>query len=84
MSMHHAWTGIPHNGLDPFSHRRLITVHRTFGACRLSFLEWTFLKALQRILCEPYALRAQFIIAVMTSTIQGYHQLDRFAFPRYS
>ena len=84
MTVSHTRSGVPHNGPDFFSHQRLIAIHRTFRTDCLALLEGALLEVSQRVISEFNTFGAQFVTPVMLAAVQGYHHLNRFAFPGYS
>ena len=64
MAINRAGAGVPHDYPDFFSHRRLITMDRAFGAGSLTFLERTFIKTLYGIILEFRAIRADSVYMV--------------------
>jgi hypothetical protein len=59
MAERHAWTGIAHDGSDPFSHLALVAVDGAIRAGRLVLLVRAALKALLGVTKELPALGTQ-------------------------
>jgi len=81
MIKYHPPTGKPHHFPYFFEVLRLIAMNRTFFTGRFLFVVWTLFKSQKGIIEQVTARIAQLPVTFCATTVEAYHQPNRFLFP---